>query len=112
MLVSLYETKKHLRMDDIDDEDDDLALKIQAAGEMVLDYIGRDQPFLDSSGEPDIDGSGNPINIPFRVKAAVLLMVGYLSKYRDGDPDNQFDYGYLPKPVTSLLYSMRRPVAL
>lgn len=110
MLVSLDQAKQHLRVDTSDD-DGDIALKIHAASGAVLNYIksGPDN-FLDSSGEVIVDSSDNPIGIPFEVQAATLLLVGYFYKDRDGDPDKAYEMGYLPKPVTALLYPFRDPV--
>lgn len=109
MLVSLQQAKDHLRLDS-NDGDNDLTLKIHAASGAVLNYIrnGADV-FTDSSGEPILDSNGTPIGIPFEIMAATLLMVGYLWKDRDGDPDGAYTLGYLPMPVMSLLYSYRVP---
>ena len=109
MLVSLAQAKEHLRVDDADN-DNDLTLKVHAASAAVLNYIrnGADV-FTDSSGEPIVDSNGNPIGIPYDVQAATLLMLGYLYKDRDGDPDKAYEMGYLPRPVTALLYVYRVP---
>lgn len=109
MLVSLAQAKEHLRVDDADN-DNDLILKIHAASAAVLNYIrnGADV-FTDSSGEPIVDSNGNPIGIPYDVQAATLLMIGYLYRMRDNNEDGEFEMGYLPKPVTALLYVYRVP---
>lgn len=109
MLVTLQQARDHLRSDSTDD-DNDLTLKIHAASGAVLNYIrnGADI-FTDSSGEPVLDSNGGPIGIPYEVQAATLLMLGYLYKDRDGDPDKAYEYGYLPMPVMSLLYPHRVP---
>lgn len=109
MLVSLAQAKEHLRVDD-SDNDNDLTLKIHAASAAVLNYIrnGADI-FTDSSGEPLVDSNDVPLGIPYEVQAATLLMLGYLYKDRDGDPDKAYEHGYLPMPVMSLLYPHRVP---
>lgn len=109
MLVSLTQAREHLRVDSTD-EDNDLTLKIHAASGAVLNYIrnGADV-FTDSSGEPILDSNGSPIGIPFEIQAATLLMLGYLYRDRDGDPDKAYEMGYLPRPVTALLYPYRVP---
>ena len=109
MLVSLQQGKDHLRVDN-SDEDNDLTLKIQAASAAVLNYIrnGADI-FTDSTGEPLLDSNDAPIGIPYEVQAATLLMLGYLYKDRDADPDKAYELGYLPKPVMALLYPHRTP---
>lgn len=109
MLVSLLQAKNHLRVDN-DDEDSDIELKIHAASEAVVGYLkDAANEFLDTNGEPEMDSSETPVGVPFKVKAATLLMLGYLYRDRDGDPDKAYETGYLPKPVTALLYSLRKP---
>lgn len=105
MLVTEQEVRDQLRIDD--DSDADLTLKIQAASEVVVDYIG---------GEPDWL-PGAPDTTPARVKQAVLVTVGWMYRERDGSNeyavDTQFGYGYaLPKAATALLYSLRKPTVL
>lgn len=109
MLVSLQQAKDHLRVDS-SDEDNDLTLKIHAASAAVLNYIrnGADV-FTDSAGDPIVDSNGAPMGIPYEIQAATLLMLGYLYKDRDGDPDKAYEHGYLPMPVMSLLYPYRVP---
>lgn len=109
MLVSLTQAREHLRVDSTD-EDNDLTLKIHAASGAVLNYIrnGADV-FTDSAGDPILDSNDSPIGIPFEIQAATLLMLGYLYRDRDGDPDKAYEMGYLPRPVTALLYPYRVP---
>lgn len=109
MLVSLSQAQDHLRLDH-SAEDNDLILKIHAASGAVLNYLksGADQ-FLDSSGDIEIDSSGDPVGVPFEVNAATLLMVGFLYKDRDENADGAYEQGYLPRPVTALLYPLRMP---
>ncbi|MFA6204234.1 MAG: head-tail connector protein [Gallionella sp.] len=113
MLCSLTQAKDHLRID-TSDGDNDLTLKIHAASAAVLNYIrnGADV-FLDSSGEPVLDSNSFPLGIPYEVQAATLLMLGILYKDRDENDNTMigggFEQGYLPKPVTALLYHLRIP---
>lgn len=109
MLVTLAQVKLHLRLD-TDDEDELVELLTHAASEAVLGYI-RNGPdlFLDSAGDVIEDSNGDPIGIPYDVKAATLLLVGFLYRNRDADPDKDFSHGYLPIAVMSLLYRYRDP---
>jgi len=114
MLVTLEQASAHLRRDDGDD-DADLTLKIHAASGAVLNYLkgaNHFEPELDSSGKPVLDDDGKPVyttHVMYPVQAAVLLMVGYLYKDRDNDKNHEYETGYLPRPVTALLYNLRTP---
>ncbi|MNY54474.1 hypothetical protein D3C86_1903520 [compost metagenome] len=65
---------------------------------------------MDSNGDPTyaLDSSGDKI-VRFEVEAAVLILIGHFYKDRDENADGAFDQGYLPKPVTALLYALRDP---
>ncbi len=120
MYVTLDRAKQHLNMDH--DEDDTLITTyIQAASGAVKNYLksgspyeverdSNDDPVLDSNGNPEYfrDSSGDKV-VAGAVEAAVLIMVGHLYKDRDENPDGAFEQGYLPKPVTALLYPLRTP---
>ena len=110
MLVTLEQAIQHLRVDN-DAEDNDLLLKIAAASGAVMNYInpGADV-FLDSEGNAAVDSNGIAIGIPQEIQQATLLLLGYFYKDRDGDPDKAYEMGYLPRPVTALLYPHRTPV--
>lgn len=113
-LVTLAQARAHLRSDTTDD-DADLELKIEAASELVTDYLG-DAVWADfDSTGPILDSAGDPINVLKRVQQAVLLTTAFLYRERDGSQeyavDPQFGYGFgLPKGAMALLYSLRRPV--
>lgn len=109
MLVSITTAKSHLRVDTFD-EDNDITLKIHAASAAVLNYLKSGaNKFLDSNGEVEIDSSGEPVGVPYEVEAATLLMLGYLYKDRDENAEGAYEQGFLPKPVTALLYPLRDP---
>lgn len=110
MLVTLQQASDHLRRDTAAD-DNDLTLKIHAASAAVMNYIqgpGIDG-FTDSFGDIFVDSAGDPLDVPYAVQAATLLMVGYLYRLRDNNGDGDFDRGYLPMPVTALLTPYRCP---
>lgn len=103
MLVTLAEASAHLRRDTTDD-DADLILKIHGASGAVLSYLGAGaDKFKNEAGEI-VDAL-----VPFEVKAAVLLQLGYLYRDRDNDKNHEYEQGYLPRPVTALLYPHRSP---
>ncbi len=84
MLVSLQQASDHLRRD-TDDDDADLTIKIEAASQAVLNYIG-DQDFIDSAGEVEVDSAGDPVGVPRPIQAATFILVGQLYIDRDA-PD-------------------------
>jgi len=120
MYVTLDRAKRHLNMDhDLDDTL--IEVYVQAASGAVKNYLksaspyeverdSNDDPVLDSSGDPTyvVDSSGDKV-VSYPVQASVLLMLGFLYKDRDENPDQAFAQGYLPKPVTALLYALRDP---
>ena len=120
MYVTLARGKQHLNMDH--NEDDTLITAyIGAASEAVKNYLksaspfeverdSNDNPILDSSGDPVyvVDSSGDRV-VKYVVQAATLLQLGFLYKDRDENTDGAYDMGYLPKPVTALLYPLRDP---
>jgi hypothetical protein len=111
MLVTLQQARDHLRSD-TDDDNDDLILKISAASESIIDYLGDyASSFIDGNGNIDLD------KVPDRVKHATLLTIGYFYSERDGSQEfsvaDQYGYGYsLPLSATALLYSLRKPTVL
>jgi hypothetical protein len=89
-LVSLLEAKDHLRVTD-DDSDSDIASKVLTATDIVIDYIER--PAHGWTEE----------TVPWRVKGAILLVLGALFHDREGgDP--------LSDGVIRLLWRLRDPV--
>lgn len=100
MLVTLEEAKIHVRADG--DDDSDLTIKIHAASGAVINYLKR-PAFIGADGLVDESA------VPYEVKAATLLMVGYFYKDRDNDENEEYQTGYLPRPVTALLYPLRDP---
>lgn len=109
-LITLDEAVRHLRIDELDsDGDPDLELKIFAASQAVINYLGDyASEIVDSDGDVILDTDGVSI-APYPIKAATLLMLGYLYKDRDENADGAYEMGFLPKPVTALLYPYRDP---
>lgn len=105
LLVTLDQAKAHLRIDTAY-EDADLTLKIHAASSAVMNYLKSAIIFEPVLVEGVLTYS---TTVKFEVQAAVLLMLGYLYKDRDGDPDREYEPGMLPRPVTALLYPLRTP---
>ncbi len=100
--ATLDEVKQHLRIDE-SDADGDLTLKLEAASERIALHLNGVSPFL-----PVVEGAAAQVR-PI-VRAAVLLLVGYLYRYPSGDEKKAFDDGRLPAPITALLAPLRRRV--
>lgn len=121
VLVTPEEAIAHLKITDADVDMLDLQLKINAASKTVLNYLAganfyefevdiNNVPVLDTAGDPIYaeTSSGDRI-VMYEVQAAVLLMLGYLNRDRDADEDKAFEMGFVPRPVTALLYPLRTP---
>lgn len=106
-LVTIEEAARHLRLDSPDD-DLDLQLKIAAASGAVLTYLKSSVTAWILDGELILDENDVPL-LPVQVKQATLLLLGYFYKDRDENADGAYEMGFLPKPVTALLYPLRDP---
>lgn len=114
MLVTLDEAKEELRIDH-DADDARLERHIRGASAAVLAYIGDSQYlFLDTGGD-EIDLQDTSANLEGErakdlARTAVFLM---LHETFDGKEAKQvepaFGYGYLSRPVVSILYPLRSP---
>lgn len=101
--ISVDRAKAHLRADD--DDSNAIQSMLDAAQGAVLNYLKVSDISDLATGSPPVV----PDRIYNAVSAAILLQLGYLYRNRDSDPDGEFDRGYLPKPVTSLLFPLRDP---
>lgn len=108
LLVSMNEARAHILLPPLKsgspstDYDKDQALKLAAAQETILEYLG-------SQADPDWDAE----SVPQRVKAAILMQFAELNRFRGDDTDKdvapQSD-GYLSPQITNLLRRLRDPV--
>jgi len=122
VLVTPEEAIAHLKITDADVDMLDLQLKINAASKSVLKYLAGANFYeleVDIDNVPIVDTNGDPIYaettdgdriVMYEVQAAVLILLGYLNRDRDADEEKAFEMGFLPKPVTALLYPLRTPV--
>lgn len=83
MLVSLEEARRHLR---VDDDDDDISLYLGAAEEAAIEFLNR-RVYADADSLADavLDGTAgeSPMIVNKSVKAAILLILGDLYKHRE-----------------------------
>lgn len=75
----------------------DIAQKVATANALVLRYLKLE----DESGIAARD-------LPIVIDAAAT-MFAYLWRLRDEDEKGEFEPGFLPRPVTALLYPLRDP---
>lgn len=96
--VTLDDVKARLR---VDTSDDDASLEglIEGATGIVVNHLkAAAQPLLESGA-----------TIPPAVQTATIMLVGYLYRNPDQDPDGAFGDGMLPGPVRVILHPLRDP---
>jgi len=98
-LVRLQEAKDHLRVTNTA-ADTDIALKIEIASEILMDYIKRKEP----PEEWMTDDSPITYVVPPLVKGACLLILGELYMNREASVAN-----VLPERLCALLERYRDP---
>lgn len=106
-LVTLEQVKQSLRIDH-DDDDATLNLYITGASRAVMRYLNQR---VDETLSLDSPANSPPAlaDVPDDVAVATIMLVGYFYRNPDSDPEGAFERGYLPKPVTALLYPLRDP---
>lgn len=111
MLVSLEEVRSWLRMDAGTVSDDRLTLLVEAASAAIMAFLKEDgaEDFTDSNFLPIEDSNGVAIDVPSDVKAATMVLTGYLDRGPDGDPDKAFTPGHLPPAVSTHIWHRRDP---
>lgn len=102
--VTVAEAKRGLHFDIEATEDNaQFEMLISAASERIAAY-------LDTRVDEVVNASGGTDDA--RVKVATIMLVGYLYNAPDQGTDDSYERGTLPKPVSSLLYQLRDPVAI
>lgn len=109
LLVSLADAKRALRVDS-DDDDGTLEIFISAASLAVVQYLGGHASSVVDIDSPPNSPPDDLSTVDERVRSAVILLAGMLYREPDGDAAKNFEQGFLPKPVTALLYPLRDPV--
>lgn len=100
MLITLQQATAHLRIDDDTPDAAALLLKVDAAGLLAAEYLGRqlfvDQAALDAAV---LDGTAGqqPMVVNSLVRAAILLILGHLYAHREdvitGSISTELDMG-------------------
>lgn len=103
MLVELEQVKARLRFDN-DAEDEDIELAIEGASGAVINYLnGGETLYRDSFGEVVL------ADVPAVVTTAVIHLVGIWKRDPSGVEMEKWQQGYLPAPITAILYPLRDP---
>lgn len=108
MLVTRAQAAEHLRIDNVAAEATTLDLLIQAASGVVLDYLEMSvSDFTENAGDSDAEFSSDDLDeVPSKIKAAVLLLVGDMYRYRDSGAPT-YTEAILPPAVRALLYPLK-----
>jgi len=111
MLVSLAEAQSWLRMDSGTVSDARLTALIESASAAIMAFLKDEgaEDFTDSNYQPFLDSNGVAIDVPSDVKAATMVLTGYLDRGPDGDPDKAFTPGHLPPAVSVHIWHRRDP---
>lgn len=100
-LVTLDQCKVGLNISD-PDQDARIRMYVTAASQAVMLYLKDTSSFVDTAGVvlPDV---------PAVARQATIMLVGVMLREPDGDEQKLWQMGYLPPPVTALLYPLRTP---
>ena len=109
-LVTMDEARAHILLPPLSGgspqtpDEQDQVLKLAAAQDIILDY-------LDTRADEDWDIE----NVPFLIKAAILVQFAELVRFRGDDPGSiesapKYDDGQLSPQVTNYLRRYRDPV--
>lgn len=109
MLVSLERVKNALHVTGTAD-DETLSIYISAASHAVVTYLkGQAGDFLGIDSPPD-SPPNDLTTVDERAVVATIVLTGIFYREPDGDEaKNFYEQGYLPRPVTALLYPLRDP---
>jgi hypothetical protein len=99
-LVTVDQARQRLRLDG-DYPEADIELAICGASEAVMQYLKRSTNYTGSDGDDPA---------PPQVQNAVILLAGMFIRDPDGvESASNWEAGYLPRPIVSLLYPLRDP---
>ena len=101
-LATADQARTRLRLDE-DFPQDDIELALAGASEAVMCYLKRATNYT-----PEEGGTDPP---PPQVVNAVLLLAGMFIRDPDGVEAHQWQLGFLPMAVQSLVYALRDPAS-
>lgn len=101
-LATVDQARFRLRLDD-DFPQADIELALAGASEAVMCYLKRATNY---TVDPDVSDPAPP-----QVVNAVLLLAGMFIRDPDGAEAHQWQLGFLPMAVQSLVYALRDPAS-
>ena len=108
MLVTVDQVRTALKLDS-GESDTIIALYISAASRAVVRYLKGQAGTLLTIDSPPNSPPDDLSAVPEDIQMATILLMGHFYNNPDGDPDHDWEQGYLPRPVTALLYPLRDP---
>lgn len=105
-LVTIERTKEALAITTADD-DHLLNGYIEAASAAIIAYLKRQAAAVIGLNESGELPAGT--EAPQIIQVATIMLVGHFYREPDGNEERDFEHGYLPRPVTALLYPLRDP---
>jgi hypothetical protein len=108
MLVTVDQVRTALKLDS-GESDTIIALYISAASRAVVRYLKGQAGQLLTIDSPPNSPPDDLSTVPEDIQMATILLTGHFYHNPDGDPDHDWEQGYLPRPVTALLYPLRDP---
>jgi hypothetical protein len=108
MLVTVDQVRTALKLDS-GESDTIIALYISAASRAIVRYLKGQAGSLLTIDSPPNSPPDDLSAVPEDIQMATILLTGHFYNNPDGDPDHDWEQGYLPRPVTALLYPLRDP---
>jgi hypothetical protein len=109
--LTVEQAVQHLRLDsdfaDVEANRTEIEEMVEAASGAVINYL-KTSAYFDRDDNLKVNSRGQ-YSAPPVVFTATKIMLGYLWKDRDNDAAHEYEQGYLPRPVTALLFPLRDP---
>lgn len=108
MLVTVDQVRTALKLDS-GESDTLIALYISAASRAIVRYLKGQAGDLLTIDSPPNSPPDDLSSVHEDIQMATILLTGHFYNNPDGDPEHDWEQGYLPRPVTALLYPLRDP---
>src|ERR1051325_8323437 len=108
MLVTVDQVRTALKLD-TGESDTIIELYISAASRAVVRYLKGQAGTLLTIDSPPNSPPNDLSAVPEDIQMATILLTGHFYRNPDGDPDHDWEQGFLPRTVTALLYPLRDP---